>query len=248
MSSDPLETPTFSENIGLVIRKLWRNILRLDDRTPPLPEDGYYIIETWPYNRDGSLGWSRVASGSVNDYVAGGELIIQSGIDTNGYVLKKTGYFILGGGSFKVTGSVKGDAYESGQDIVITFGVGAQSNSDLRVNPDGLNWVVDTANLGTNWAITSNAGSSEYVLVADTGIPYDANERLFEISADESGTAVVFKTKLTTESDWTAVHVETTNLPTQSFGARVAFAKTAGTTSKNMRFGRVGMRYERPTI
>lgn len=220
-----------------------RQILsQMDERANPYPKDGYAITETWGNSRDGLLGWFRSASGSVNDYCAGGFVTLQSGTTAGSYIQKMYGSYKLGDDKVRVVFNVILPTQEVGEDFVLTLGLAAQANSDLRVNSDAVNLVMDTANFGANWAVTTNRGSAEYIQITDTGIVGDTNLRQFAVEFNAAGDEIHLQTKLISETHWTMIDTLTADLPLNHMGVRISMAKPVGTTNKNFYIGHVGIR------
>lgn len=237
-----LELVTFAQNAGSAIMALWRNILRLDERTPPKYEDG------WTYNPiiAGTVlpnGWGSTAENGGYLSTAWEVMNIRTGSTTDGKrsVYTEGSLIQPSRGSYDITHLLELPfALAAGDEFSIFAGASSANSGGAKDgHADAYGFLFDESSTLTvaNWMAVAWVGGTKYEL-KDTGIPFASGEkRFFRTLTAKDNSSLTFQTKLGSEATWTTVHVETTNIPTNIMDVFYGVSKENSTGTATKGFG-----------
>lgn len=234
--SNEIENITFAENVITSLLKVWRNVLKLWDRAAPFPEDGWDITEPFISGTvAGSIGLSVSSANGGSSSVGATGLSLTTGTTVGGVTAAHLDSTMdLLNGSVELVARVNTLAALASNEVVAYIGFGdSESATSKTGHTDGFGFLYDPLVDGANWRCVSFVSGTKYDL-ADSGIVYGAETRIYRITTAMDGSAITFQSKLPSDASWTTHHIETTNLPASAFGLHIAHEKAAGSTSRSM--------------
>ena len=203
------------------------------------PKDGFVLHEDWLSSFEGTLGWSRVKSGTASDvFTQGGQsghpgiCLMRTGTDTDGRaaLIQLDDCVLLGDGTYTVEWCFKiEDLSSAAQEYTLRFGMGDSTGSGDWGN--GVYFEYDRT-ASTNWLIKTASASTRTSTTTSTAVAADQFDR-FTIVINAAATLCTFYI------NGVSVGTSSTNIPNggtdaDGIGPDIVLEKTVGTTGRQM--------------